>query len=77
MSHAILPSQRAVLHTIDDLAEHVEESHPEAAWLSVVTAGVKRMRYGVIQIVVHESKVVQIERTERTRFATPQSVGRR
>jgi hypothetical protein len=26
------------------------------------------MQFGVIQIVVHDSRVVQVERTERTRF---------
>jgi hypothetical protein len=29
------------------------------------------MRFGVVQIVVHDSKVVQIERTERMRFDVP------
>ena len=42
-------------------------------WLSVVTDSVKSIRYGVVQIVVHDSKVVQIERTERTRFDVPQA----
>jgi len=27
------------------------------------------MQFGVIQIVVHDSRVVQVERTERTRFS--------
>jgi len=45
-----------------------------APWLSLVAEKVKSMHYGVVQIVIHDSKVVQIERTERTRFDTPQSV---
>lgn len=46
-------------------------------WLTVVAEKVKSMRYGVVQIVVHDSKVVQIERTERTRFDVPNgSVGK-
>lgn len=48
-----------------------------APWLSVVSDKVKSMRYGVVQIVVHDSRVVQIERTERTRFEVPQSNGSR
>jgi len=48
-----------------------------APWLSVVSDKVKSMRYGVVQIVVHDSRVVQIERTERTRFEVPQSNGGR
>jgi len=44
-----------------------------APWLAVVAEKVKAIRYGVVQIVVHDSKVVQIERTERTRFDVPQA----
>ena len=54
-----------------------EELSVVAPWLSVVTDKVKTMRYGVVQIVVHDSKVVQIERTERTRFEVPQTTGHR
>jgi hypothetical protein len=42
-----------------------------------VTEKVKSMRYGIVQIVIHDSKVVQIERTERTRFDVPQATGSR
>jgi hypothetical protein len=42
-----------------------------APWIEVVAEKVKTMRFGVVQIVVHDSKVVQIERTERTRFDVP------
>ena len=44
------------------------------SWLSLVAEKVKSMRFGVVQIIIHDSKVVQIERTERTRFDAPQSV---
>ena len=40
-------------------------------WVAIVADRVKTMRYGVVQIVVHDSKVVQVERTERTRFDVP------
>jgi len=50
------------------------EAPAAAPWLSLVAEKVKSMHYGVVQIVVHDSKVVQIERTERTRFDAPQSV---
>ena len=39
-----------------------------ADWLTVVQDNVGTLRFGLVQIVVHDSKVVQIERTERTRF---------
>ncbi len=37
-------------------------------WLSVVEENVRTLRFGVVQIVVHDSKVVQVERTEKIRF---------
>jgi hypothetical protein len=50
------------------------ETAAVAPWLSLVAEKVRTMHYGVVQIVIHDSKVVQIERTERTRFDAPQSV---
>lgn len=47
------------------------ETAATTPWLSVVAEKVENMKYGVVQIVVHDSKVVQIERTERTRFEVP------
>ena len=38
------------------------------AWLELVTQKVAGLQYGVVQIVIHDSKVVQIESTERHRF---------
>ena len=40
----------------------------EAAWLDLVRRQVASLRFGVVQIVVHESRVVQVERTERIRL---------
>jgi hypothetical protein len=37
-------------------------------WLSIVREKVSSLQYGVVQIVVHNSRVTQIERTERTRL---------
>jgi len=39
----------------------------EPAWVRLVRARVEGLRYGSVQIVVHEAKVVQIECTERLR----------
>jgi hypothetical protein len=36
--------------------------------LEVVRQNVQGLRFGVVQIVIHDSRVVQIERTERTRL---------
>jgi hypothetical protein len=40
----------------------------EAAWLSLVKKQVGALRFGVIQIIVHDGRVVQIEHTEKIRF---------
>lgn len=37
-------------------------------WLALVRAKVEGLRFGVVQIVVHDGKVTQIERTEKTRL---------
>ncbi len=39
------------------------------AWLHIVRQKVESLRYGVVQIVVHDGSVTQIERTEKTRIA--------
>jgi hypothetical protein len=41
-----------------------------AEWLDIVREKVQSLQYGVVQIVVHDSKVTQIERTEKTRLKT-------
>lgn len=37
-------------------------------WLAIVRAKVEGLRFGFVQIVVHDGKVTQIERTEKTRI---------
>ena len=36
-----------------------------AHWLALVQQQVKGIQFGVVQIVIHESRVVRIERTEK------------
>jgi hypothetical protein len=55
MSEAILPSK----------------SDPQPDWLRVVQHKVETLRYGVVQLVVHDGRVTQIERTEKTRIYSP------
>ena len=38
-------------------------------WLEVVRRQVNSLRFGVVQIVVHDSHVTQVEKTERVRLA--------
>jgi len=42
----------------------------EPEWLALVRAQVRDLRYGVVQLVVHDGRVTQIERTEKTRLAS-------
>lgn len=46
-------------------------------WLEIVRQKVESLSYGVVQIVVHDRKVTQIERTEKTRIDSAGSDHRR
>jgi len=45
-----------------------DNKQPAADWLELVRHNVQSLRFGVVQIVVHNSRVTQIERTEKTRL---------
>ena len=49
------------------------EAAPKPNWLAVVQRQVSSLRYGVVQIVIHDSQVTQIEKTERVRLDKPRS----
>ncbi|HEX7863244.1 MAG TPA: DUF2292 domain-containing protein [Verrucomicrobiae bacterium] len=40
-------------------------------WVQLVKQSVKGLQFGVVQIVVHNAKVVQIEKTEKLRIDQP------
>jgi hypothetical protein len=44
------------------------DSAAQPEWLALVREKVEGLRFGVVQIVVHDRKVTQIERTEKTRL---------
>jgi hypothetical protein len=55
-----------------------QNNNPEPtadSWLEIVRQRVEAMRFGSVQIVVHEGRVTQVESTEKTRLpsdaATP------
>jgi len=50
-----------------------DERRASANWLELVREKVQSLRFGVVQIVVHDSKVTQIERTEKTRLQSVQN----
>ena len=37
-------------------------------WVDLVRSQIRSLRFGVVQIVVHNSRVVQIEKTEKVRL---------
>ena len=67
MSEASLPSKPDL--SAAALAKVVAQ--PE--WLRVVQNKVETLRYGVVQLIVHDGRVTQIERTEKTRLYLNQS----
>jgi hypothetical protein len=67
--NAQLSSRRAIVtpDRTDFTAPSTTDQVPDP-WLSVVAEKIRGMHFGTVQITVHDSRVVQIERTERTRF---------
>ncbi|MEI8063782.1 MAG: YezD family protein [Verrucomicrobiota bacterium] len=50
-----------------EISRHPTED--EVAWLAIIKRQVKSIHFGVVQIVVHNDRVVQIERTEKIRLS--------
>jgi hypothetical protein len=51
--------------------EHAELQTPgEPRWLEVIRECVGKMRFGTVQVVVHEGRVTQVDATHRTRLST-------
>jgi hypothetical protein len=55
------------MKTTDNSAKTAVDASQET-WLETVRKQVASLRFGVVQIVVHDSQVVQIERTEKVRL---------
>jgi len=43
----------------------------DATWLKRIAESLAGIKYGSVQIVIHDGKIVQIERTEKRRFDQP------
>jgi len=52
-------------------AKTVNKDLTETSWLEIVRQQVGSLRFGVVEIVVHDSRVTQIEKTERLRLDKP------
>lgn len=42
-------------------------------WLEIVRRQVESLRFGMVQIAVHDSQVTQIDKTERVRLEKPKT----
>ena len=49
-------------------ATHASATTAAPDWLALVREKVEGLRYGVVQLVVHDGRVTQIERSEKTRL---------
>ena len=54
--------------TTTDNSSRPDVAATKEAWIDAVRRQVGSLRFGVVQIVVHDARVVQIERTEKIRF---------
>lgn len=50
----------------------LQDSPPEP-WLQIVRDKVDAIRFGSVQIVIHDDRVTLVESTEKTRFTGPAS----
>jgi hypothetical protein len=46
--------------------------HPD--WVGILLQQVESLKFGVVQITIHESRVVQIEKTEKVRFERAKAI---
>lgn len=52
-------------------SERTEPEGRKSEWLEIVTKNVAGLRYGSVQITVHDGRVTQVESIEKTRFVAP------
>jgi hypothetical protein len=48
---------------------------PKADWLEIVRNNVANLRFGSVQITVHDGRVTQVESIEKTRFVAAREEG--
>jgi hypothetical protein len=54
----------------------IEVAREDAKWLDLVAQQVRSLRFGVVEIIVHDSRVIQIEKTEKLRLDRPPTEAR-
>ena len=60
---------------MDNEKRHDEDKKPE--WLELVRKQVESLRFGVVQIIVHDGQATRIERTERMRLESDSTLVQR
>lgn len=60
-----LDTDRRAEHNLADGEDALQEAMEE------ILRSIKNVRFGSIEIIIHDSRVVQIERKEKMRFAPP------
>jgi len=58
-------------HTDKENNKRAEEGRVLPAWLELVRQQVDSLKFGTVQITVHDSKVTQVERLEKVRLDRP------
>jgi hypothetical protein len=58
-----------------NISERPAKDDSKADWLAIVSANVANLRFGSVQITVHDGRVTQIESIEKTRFVAAREEG--
>jgi hypothetical protein len=58
-------------HTGKERTDRPEKEQGLPAWLELVRQQVDSLKFGAVQITVHDSKVTQVERLEKVRLDRP------
>ncbi|MDB6129504.1 MAG: hypothetical protein JWM04_611 [Verrucomicrobiales bacterium] len=61
---------------MSDIATKQSVEKVSPGWIELVQKQVSSIRFGVVQITVHESRVVQVETTEKVRLDKPSADSR-
>lgn len=61
----------------NETSDKPEANASEPEWIALVRSKVRDLRYGVVQLVVHDGRVTQIELTEKMRLTPNQDAGAR
>ena len=56
----------------DTVNGKLQSVEPLPTWLQLVRNHVRSLKFGTVEITVHDSRVVQVERVEKLRFDKPE-----